>query len=117
MAAKKTSKKIKKVETEATEKDPHWFPADAKAPTAATTPPKKASPWQRRQAIVNYGTLAKPGFSFKELFNNHIETKHKKLSDSQRTMLWSVVSTKMLSEPMSRLTEIIDQEAKTIHAR
>ena len=114
MAAKKKNppKIAKTAKKDSAEDKKHWFPEDAKAPTAATAPAKKASPWQRKQTLVNYGTLAKPGVSMRELFNNHCDTKHKKLSESQRKVLWSVVGTKMLSEPLDKLIEIIDQESK-----
>ena len=110
MAAKKASTK-KKSKTEESSQKP-WFPEEAKAPTAATAPAKKTSPWQRRAAPVNYGTLAKPGINFKEIFNQHIDEKHKKLSDTQRDAVWKVVGMKMLSEPLSRLKEITDAEVK-----
>jgi len=111
MAAKKAAAKKTKV-TDSSQADKPWFPADAKPATAATEPAKKMSPWQRRAAPVNYGTLAKPGISIKEIFNQHIDEKHKKLSDSQRIELWKVVGTKMLSEPLNRLKEITDAEVK-----
>jgi len=110
MAAKKASTK-KKSKTEESSQKP-WFPEDAKAPTAATAPAKKTSPWQRRAAPVNYGTLAKPGISIKEVFNQHLDEKHKKLSDTQRDAVWKVVGMKMLSEPLNRLKEITDVEVK-----
>jgi len=110
MAAKKASTK-KKSKTEESSQKP-WFPEDAKAPTAATAPAKKASPWQRRAAPVNYGTLAKPGISLKDIFNQHLDEKHKKLTDTQRNQLWQVVGSKMLSEPLTRLKEITDAEVK-----
>ena len=111
MVAKKTA--VKKTNTtDSNPADKHWFPEEAKAPTAATAPVKKVSHWQRRAAPVNYGTLAKPGINFKEIFNQHIDEKHKKLSDTQRDALWKVVGMKMLSEPLSRLKEITDAEVK-----
>jgi len=110
MAAKKASTK-KKSKTEESSQKP-WFPADAKPATAATEPAKKMSPWQRRAAPVNYGTLAKPGISMREVFNLHIEEKHRKLSETQRDAVWKVVGTKLLSEPLSRLKEITDAEVK-----
>jgi len=110
MAAKKASTK-KKSKTEESGQKP-WFPADAKPATAATEPAKKMSPWQRRAAPVNYGTLAKPGISMREVFNLHIEEKHKKLSETQRDAVWKVVGTKLLSEPLSKLKEITDAEVK-----
>ena len=112
-AKKKNPPKIKAANKQTEDKKEHWFPEDAKAPTAATAPAKKTSPWQRKAQLVNYGTLAKPGVSFKELFHQHCDAKHKKLSESQRQRLWSVVATKMLSEPLDKLTEIIDQESKS----
>ena len=114
MAAKKTSKRIKKTASTETKKEAHWFPEEAKAPTAATAPVKKTSPWQRRAAPVNYGTLAKPGLDFKQIMMAHIEEKYPKLSEAQRKSLWSVVATQMLTEPSSRLIEIVDREAKAI---
>ena len=111
MAAKKTAAK-KTPAVEATVTDKPWFPEDAKTPTAATAPVKKVSHWQRRAAPVNYGTLAKPGINFKDIFNQHIDEKHKKLSETQRDAVWKVVGTKMLSEPLNRLKEITDAEVK-----
>ena len=110
MAAKKTA--IKKTDDSVVVADKHWFPEEAKTPTAATTPVKKTSPWQRRAAPVNYGTLAKPGISIKDAFNQYVDEKHKKLSDTQRESLWKVVGTTMLSEPLSKLKEITDAEVK-----
>jgi len=114
MAAKKKKNppKIKTASKDTPQEKQHWFPEDAKAPSAATAPAKKASPWQRKQTLVNYGTLAKPGVSMRELFNNHCDTKLKKLSESQRKVLWSVVGQKMLTQPLDKLIEIIDQESK-----
>jgi len=111
MAAKKAAAKKTKA-TDSRQADKHWFPEDAKAPTAATAPVKKTSPWQRRAAPVNYGTLAKPGISLKDIFNQHLDEKHKKLTDTQRNQLWQVVGSKMLSEPLTRLKEITDAEVK-----
>jgi hypothetical protein len=111
MVAKKTA--VKKTNTtDSNPADKHWFPEEAKAPTAATAPVKKASPWQRRAIPVNYGTLAKPGISLKEIFNQHLDEKHKKLSNMQRDAVWKVVGMKMLSEPLNRLKEITDTEVK-----
>lgn len=111
-AKKKNPPKIsKKAKLESTEDRQHWFPKDAKAPSAETKPAKKSA-WQRRSVPVNYGTLAKPGVNFKDVFNQHCDQKHKKLSEAQRRALWSVVANKMLSEPLERLIEIIDQESK-----
>ena len=111
MAAKKAATKKSKT-ADAVVADKPWFPEEAKAPTAATAPPKKTSPWQRRAAPVNYGTLAKPGISMKDVFNQHLDEKHKKLSDTQRNAVWKVVGTKLLSEPLSKLKEITDAEVK-----
>ena len=111
MAVKKAATNKSKT-ADAVVADKPWFPADAKPATAATEPVKKTSPWQRRAAPVNYGTLAKPGINFKDIFNQHIDEKHKKLSDSQRDAVWKVVGTKMLSEPLNRLKEITDAEVK-----
>jgi len=111
MAAKKTAAKKPKA-TDSSQADKPWFPADAKPATAATAPVKKMSPWQRRAAPVNYGTLAKPGISMREVFNLHIEEKHKKLSDAQRDAVWKVVGSKLLLEPLSKLKEITDAEVK-----
>ena len=111
MAAKKTAAKKPKA-TDSSQADKPWFPADAKPATAATAPAKKMSPWQRRAAPVNYGTLAKPGISMREVFNLHIEEKHKKLSDAQREAVWKVVGSKLLSESLSKLKEITDAEVK-----
>ena len=111
MAAKKAANK-KSTTADAVVADKPWFPADAKPATAATEPAKKMSPWQRRAAPVNYGTLAKPGISMREVFNLHIEEKHKKLSETQRDAVWKVVGTKLLSEPLSTLKEITDAEVK-----
>ena len=115
MVTKKAAKKRQQNKVPAPEAKPaekHWFPEDAKTATAATTPAKKTSPWQRRAAPINYGTLARPGINFKEIFNQHVDEKHKKLSDSQRDQLWKVVGSKMLSEPLSKLKEITDAEVK-----
>lgn len=111
MVAKKTAAKKTKTQ-DSSPADKHWFPEDAKPATAATEPAKKMSPWQRRAAPVNYGTLAKPGISIKEVFNQHLDEKHKKLSDTQRDAVWKVVGMKMLSEPLNRLKEITDLEVK-----
>ena len=110
MAAKKTA--IKKTDDSVVVADKHWFPEEAKTPTAATTPVKKTSPWQRRAAPVNYGTLAKPGISIKDAFNQHVDEKHKKLSDTQRDAVWKVVGNRMLSEPLNRLKDITDEAIK-----
>jgi hypothetical protein len=111
MAAKKAATKKSKT-ADAVVADKPWFPADAKPATAATEPAKKMSPWQRRAAPVNYGTLAKPGISMRQVFNLHIEEKHKKLSETQRDAVWKVVGSKLLSEPLNRLKEITDAEVK-----
>ena len=111
MAAKRAAAKKTK-SADSSQADKPWFPADAKPATAATEPAKKMSPWQRRAAPVNYGTLAKPGISMREVFNLHIEDKHKKLSDTQRDAVWKVVGSKLLSEPLSKLKEITDAEVK-----
>jgi hypothetical protein len=117
MAAKrKNIPKISKAAKQQTEdRKEHWFPEQAKAPTAATTPAKK-SPWQRRPAVVNYGTLARPGIDFKQLMNAHLDSKYPKFSDTQRRALWSVVATKMLTEPSDRLIAVIDREAKALQS-
>ena len=111
MAAKKAAAKKTK-SADSSQADKPWFPADAKPATAATEPAKKMSPWQRRAAPVNYGTLAKPGISMREVFNLHIEDKHKKLSETQRDAVWKVVGSKLLSEQLSKLKEITDAEVK-----
>lgn len=113
MAAKKSTTKAKKTAANKTPEgtDKPWFPEDAKTP-APPAPVKKASPWQRRAVIVNYGTLAKPGICLRTLFNTHITENHSKITDSQRDQLWKTVGARMLTEPTTRLTDIISEELK-----
>jgi hypothetical protein len=106
------AKKAPNTGTQSAAADTHWFPDSAKAATAATAPVKKTSPWQRRAAPVSYGLAAVPGTNFKQLFNTYIDEKHRELSTTQREELWKVVGTQMISEPLSRLNNIIDQAVK-----
>ena len=82
MAIKKTtSKSTVAVTEEAPAK--HWFPADEKTATAATTPAPavvKKSPWQRRPAMVNYGTIAGPFYNMKTEFHKILDKKYKELN-------------------------------------
>lgn len=111
MAIKKTTKKNENAVTETADK--HWFPADAKIATAATTPAPavvKKSPWQRKPVMVNYGTIAGPCYNMKDEFHKILDNKYKKLTDEQRIALWSVVGTAMITLERTKLSEIIDQE-------
>jgi hypothetical protein len=115
MVTKKVAKQRQKSKSQVVENTPaekHWFPEDAKAATAATTPAKKTSPWQRRAAPISYGTLAKPGFSIREEFNTHCSENHKKLSDPQLEQLWKVVGSEMLNKERHKLAEVIDSAIK-----
>ena len=107
-AKKKTSRESKAANKTPEGTDKHWFPENAPAP-AAPAAPKKASPWQRRVVHVNYGTLAKPGICLRTLFNEYVSEKYKRIKEDDRTQLWRTVGTRMLTEPTSRLKEIIDE--------
>lgn len=112
MATKKVTTKTKVTVTDDAPAK-HWFPAEAKTATAATTPAPavvKKSPWQRRPAMVNYGTIAGPCYNMKEEFHKIVDKNHKKLTDEQRIALWSVVGTLMITEERSKLSQIIEQE-------
>ena len=115
MAAKKTASKSKKVAANKTPEgtDKPWFPTDAK-PADPPAAPKKTSPWQRRAVLVNYGTLAKPGVSLRQVFDTYITENHKKLTDAQREQLWKAVGTKMLTEERTKLNEVIAQEISAL---
>jgi hypothetical protein len=110
MAAKKASTKKKSKTEESSQK--HWFPTDAKPADPPAAAPKKTSPWQRRTALVNYGTIAGPCVNLRDEFNKYIDKNHKKLSETQRLALWKVVGMRLLKEDSSRLSEIIASEIK-----
>ena len=86
----------------------HWFPTDAKA--GIPKPAAKKSPWQRKLAPIPYGTIGGPVTNIKELFNQYVSEKHKKLTEEQRQRLWSKVGMRMLTAETSKLQEIIEQE-------
>ncbi len=112
MAIKKTTSKATVAVTEEAPAK-HWFPAEAKTATAATTPAPavvKKSPWQRRPVMVNYGTIAGPCYNMKTEFHKILDKKYNELTDEQRNALWSVVGTLMITEDRSKLSQIIEQE-------
>jgi hypothetical protein len=104
MAAHK-KKATNKDAVDATAAQKHWFPADAEPSKPAAV---KKSPWQRRAAPINFGTLAAPGISLRAEFDKYIEEKHTQLSDAQRIELWKVVGSQMLEHPRHQLHSTIE---------
>lgn len=107
--AKKTTTEPKTAKKE-TKK---FFPKDAKpsAPPAGALEPKvvsKRTPWMKKPIENPHSTPAGPCINLKDLFDNYLDKKYKKIKDEQRHALWKKVSLQMLSEPFSRLNEIID---------
>jgi len=90
-----------------------FFPKGAKppAPPSGALEPKVASkrtPWMKKPIENPHSTPAGPCTNLKDLFDSYIDKKYKKLKDEQRYALWKQVSLQMLTEPFSRLNEIID---------
>ena len=94
-------------------KEKKFFPKGAKPPSVPTgaVGPKVASkrtPWMKKPIENPHSTPAGPCVNLKDLFDNYLDKRYKKLKEEQRRMLWQTVSLQMLTEPFSRLIEIID---------
>lgn len=105
--------KLAKKTTEKTDAKKKFFPKGAKpsAPPAGALEPKvvsKRTPWMKKPIENPHSTPAGPCINLKDLFDNYLDKKYKKLKDEQRHQLWKEISFQMLSEPFSRLNEIID---------
>lgn len=90
-----------------------FFPKGAKPPATPTgaVEPKVASkrtPWMKKPIENPHSTPAGPCVNLKDLFDKYLDKRYKKLKDEQRYQLWKQVSLQMLTEPFSRLEEIID---------
>lgn len=117
-SAKSTSKKesIKLPKTPKAKKEKEakkFFPKGAKPPATPTgaVEPKVASkrtPWMKKPIENPHSTPAGPCVNLKDLFDNYLDKRYKKIKEEQRRVLWQVVSLQMLSEPFSKLNEIID---------
>lgn len=113
--SKKENVKLpKKIETATKpKKEKKFFPKGAKPPAAPTgaIEPKVASkrtPWMKKPIENPHSTPAGPCVNLKDLFDNYLDKRYKKLKEEQRRVLWQAVSLQMLSEPFSKLNEIID---------
>lgn len=68
----------------------------------------KRSPWAKKPIENLNSTPASSCYSMRTEFDNYIAKKYKRLKDDQIKSLWISVSTQMLSEPRSKLLELVD---------
>ena len=90
-----------------------FFPKGAKppAPPAGALEPKvpsKRTPWMKKPVENPHSTPAGPCVNLKDLFDNHINKKYKRMKDEQRYALWKSILPLMLTEPFNKIGEIID---------
>lgn len=116
-AAAKKALPIKVKKTAGIDKGKKFFPAGAVAkilPTGAV-PPKpaatKRTPWAKKPIENPHSTPAGPCVNLRDLFDNHINKKYKRMSEEQRKVLWQEIGLKMIinNEPFSKIGDLIDE--------
>lgn len=112
--SKKENMKLSKISKPKKEKEAKkFFPKGAKPPStpAGAVEPKvssKRTPWMKKPIENPHSTPAGPCVNLKDLFDNYLDKRYKKIKEEQRRTLWQTVSLQMLTEPFNRLNEIID---------
>lgn len=77
-------------------------------PVVENKPVARRSPWMKKPIENPHSTPASSCYSMRDEFDNYIAKKYKKLKEDQIRSLWISVSNQMLSEPRSRLLELVD---------